>query len=170
MARAARRRLAIVRGFLFDVGGVRHRGRYPVPGATEPLRDLAAVGIPFRLFTRTTTASRASLMARPCGMGIPICERHRPGKASSSATGRILPTFGTGPNKASVLSTDRPAEQMAIPMTAELTEDVITEAMARAETVAWRPGDDRRYPIPDPVEDARASLTALVVSDVLSAL
>jgi hypothetical protein len=44
-------------------------------------------------------------------------------------------------------------------MTPELTEDRITEAMARAEKVACRPGHNRCYPFPDPVEIARASCT-----------
>jgi hypothetical protein len=35
-----------------------------------------------------------------------------------------------------------------------LTEDMITEGMARAEKVACRPGDDRCYPFPDPLETA----------------
>ena len=42
---------------------------------------------------------------------------------------------------------------------AELTEDVIAEAMARAERVACRPGEGRCYALPDPVEHARASCT-----------
>src|SRR5688572_26352028 len=41
----------------------------------------------------------------------------------------------------------------------ELTDELIAEAMARAETVECRPGDDRCYPFPDPVADARASCT-----------
>jgi hypothetical protein len=41
----------------------------------------------------------------------------------------------------------------------ELTDEQIAEAMARAEKVACRPGDDRCYPLPYGVEDARASCT-----------
>jgi hypothetical protein len=42
---------------------------------------------------------------------------------------------------------------------AELTEERIAEAMARAERVACRPGEGRCYALPDPVEHARASCT-----------
>jgi hypothetical protein len=41
----------------------------------------------------------------------------------------------------------------------ELTEDAIAEGMTPAKKVACRPGDDRCYPFPDPVEMARASGT-----------
>src|SRR5215203_7363045 len=41
----------------------------------------------------------------------------------------------------------------------ELTEERIAEAMARAEKVACRPGDDRCYPLPHGLDDARASCT-----------
>jgi hypothetical protein len=44
-------------------------------------------------------------------------------------------------------------------MTHELTEERIAEAMARAEKVACRPGDDRCYPFADRPVDARASCT-----------
>src|SRR5687767_6509843 len=41
----------------------------------------------------------------------------------------------------------------------ELTDELIAEAMARAETVECRPGDDRCSPFPDPATDAPASRT-----------
>jgi hypothetical protein len=41
----------------------------------------------------------------------------------------------------------------------ELTREMITEGMARAEAVACAPGDPRCYPFPDPVDIARASCT-----------
>jgi hypothetical protein len=41
----------------------------------------------------------------------------------------------------------------------ELTEEQIAEAMARAERVACRSGDDRCYPLPSGVEGARATCT-----------
>jgi hypothetical protein len=44
-------------------------------------------------------------------------------------------------------------------MTPELTEERIAEAMARAEKVACRPGDDRCYPLPYSAEDARKTCT-----------
>ena len=44
-------------------------------------------------------------------------------------------------------------------MSREHTEERIAEAMARAETVACRPGDGGCYPLPYGVEDARASCT-----------
>ena len=44
-------------------------------------------------------------------------------------------------------------------MTPELTEAMIAAAMARAEKVACRPGDDRCYPLPNRLVDARASCT-----------
>jgi hypothetical protein len=40
-----------------------------------------------------------------------------------------------------------------------LTEEVIAEAMARAEKVACRPGNQRCYAFPSPIEVARASRT-----------
>jgi hypothetical protein len=41
----------------------------------------------------------------------------------------------------------------------ELTEDMITAAMARAGKVACRPGGGRCYALPDSVEVARATCT-----------
>jgi HAD superfamily hydrolase (TIGR01458 family) len=64
--------LSGIRGFLLDVDGVLHVGSQPVPGAAETLDSFAAAGIPFRLLTNTTTASRASLAARLRGMGLPV--------------------------------------------------------------------------------------------------
>src|SRR5215213_3008385 len=66
--------LAPVRGWLFDVDGVLHVSSRPVSGARELLEDLAARAIPFRLLTNTTTASRATLAARLCAMGLPVTE------------------------------------------------------------------------------------------------
>jgi HAD superfamily hydrolase (TIGR01458 family) len=74
MGPAARRRLASVRGLLFDVDGVLHVGSRPVPGAAELLRNLTGEGVPFRLLTNTTTASRASLAVRLRDMGLPVSE------------------------------------------------------------------------------------------------
>jgi hypothetical protein len=45
-------------------------------------------------------------------------------------------------------------------MTSELGEEMIAEAMVRAEKVACRPGDDRCYPFPDPVAEAQVSCTS----------
>jgi hypothetical protein len=42
---------------------------------------------------------------------------------------------------------------------AELTEDMIAEAMTRAERVACRPGAGRCYALPDSVDVARATCT-----------
>src|SRR5215204_3623962 len=44
-------------------------------------------------------------------------------------------------------------------MTPELTEERIAEAMARAEKVACRPGDDRCYPLPHSAVEARKTCT-----------
>ena len=41
----------------------------------------------------------------------------------------------------------------------ELTDDLIAEAMTRAEKVACSPGNDRCYALPDPVPAARKSCT-----------
>jgi hypothetical protein len=41
----------------------------------------------------------------------------------------------------------------------ELTEELIAEAMARAEKVACRPGDHRCLPLPYDVENARHACT-----------
>ena len=64
-----------VQGLLLDVDGVLHVGSHPVPGGAETLERLAAAGIPFRLLTNTTTASRATLAARLRGMGLPVTEK-----------------------------------------------------------------------------------------------
>jgi HAD superfamily hydrolase (TIGR01458 family) len=61
-------------GFLLDVDGVLHVGVTPVPGAAAFLDGLAARGIPYRLLTNTTTASRASLAERLRGIGLPVAD------------------------------------------------------------------------------------------------
>lgn len=67
-------RLAGVRGFLFDVDGVLHVGNEPVPGAAAALETLRERGVPFRLLTNTTTASRSTLAAKLRAMGLPVSE------------------------------------------------------------------------------------------------
>ena len=44
-------------------------------------------------------------------------------------------------------------------MTPELTEDMIAEAMARAEKVACSPGNSRYFALPGPVVEARKTCT-----------
>jgi hypothetical protein len=44
-------------------------------------------------------------------------------------------------------------------MTPELSEEAIAEALARAEKVACRPGDQQCYPFPHRLVDARPSCT-----------
>ena len=44
-------------------------------------------------------------------------------------------------------------------MADKLTQEMIEDGMARAEKVACRPGDDRCYVFPDPLDDVRASST-----------
>ena len=66
--------LARVHGWLLDVDGVLHVGSQPISGAAELLNDLIERGIPFRLLTNTTTASRATLAARLRDMGLPVSE------------------------------------------------------------------------------------------------
>jgi hypothetical protein len=44
-------------------------------------------------------------------------------------------------------------------MTDRLTEEMIEDGMAGAETVACRPGEGRCSPFADPIEDVRASCT-----------
>lgn len=66
--------LARVRGILCDVDGVLRVGSQPVSGAMETLHGLAERGIPYRLLTNTTTASRATLTATLRGMGFPVSE------------------------------------------------------------------------------------------------
>lgn len=68
--------LADVRGWLFDIDGVLRVGSRPVPGAAEALERLAAAGVPFRLLTNATTASRATLAAGLRAMGFPVREDH----------------------------------------------------------------------------------------------
>jgi HAD superfamily hydrolase (TIGR01458 family) len=64
--------LVRVRGILFDVDGVLHVGMCPVPGAAKLLASLTARGMPFRLLTNTTTASRATLATRLRAIGLPV--------------------------------------------------------------------------------------------------
>lgn len=66
--------LGRARGFLFDVDGVLHVGNRPVPGAAGALSLLTERGIPFRLLTNTTTASRATLTGKLRAMGLPVAE------------------------------------------------------------------------------------------------
>ena len=63
-----------IRGLLLDVDGVLHVGSQPIPGAAETLDSFAEAGIPFRLLTNTTTASRATLAARLRAIGLPVTE------------------------------------------------------------------------------------------------
>jgi hypothetical protein len=44
-------------------------------------------------------------------------------------------------------------------MADQLTQEMIEEGMARAETVACRPGDDRCHPLPYDVESAHQTCT-----------
>jgi HAD superfamily hydrolase (TIGR01458 family) len=71
---AIERRPWHTRGYLFDVDGVLHVGSRVVPGAARTLEELTARGIPYRLLTNTTTASRATLAARLRTMGLPASE------------------------------------------------------------------------------------------------
>lgn len=66
--------LGRIDGFLFDVDGVLHVGRDPIPGAADVLSLLNERAIPYRLLTNTTTASRASLAAKLREMGLPVDE------------------------------------------------------------------------------------------------
>ncbi|MBA2596497.1 MAG: HAD-IIA family hydrolase [Chloroflexia bacterium] len=66
--------LSQARGFLFDVDGVLRVGSEPIPGAGDLLDQLATRGIPFRLLTNATTASRAMLAAGLRAMGFPAGE------------------------------------------------------------------------------------------------
>jgi len=61
-----------IRGLLFDLDGVFHVGNQLLPGAVETLDFLRANAIPFRIVTNTTTRSRASLVARMRGLGLPL--------------------------------------------------------------------------------------------------
>ena len=61
-----------VRGVLFDVDGVLHVGMRPIRGAAAVLTSLAERGVPFRLLTNTTTASRVTLAARLRDIGLPV--------------------------------------------------------------------------------------------------
>jgi len=66
--------LAGVRGLLIDVDGVLHVGMRAVPGAAAALDALASDGIPSRLLTNTTTASRATLGGRLREIGLPVAD------------------------------------------------------------------------------------------------
>lgn len=70
----AERPLAGVRGLLIDVDGVLHVGLRPVLGAAAALESLASDGVPYRLLTNTTTASRATLGGRLRGIGLPVAD------------------------------------------------------------------------------------------------
>ena len=73
-------------GWLFDVDGVLRVGPTPVPGAAEALDRMAAAGVPFRLLTNATTASRATLAARLRAMGLPVADDHLITAAMATAT------------------------------------------------------------------------------------
>ncbi|MBA3450698.1 MAG: HAD-IIA family hydrolase [Chloroflexia bacterium] len=66
--------LSRVRGFLFDVDGVLRVGARSVPGAAVLLHGLGTRGIPSRLLTNSTTASRTTLAAGLRAMGLPVRE------------------------------------------------------------------------------------------------
>ncbi len=66
--------LAGVRGVLLDVDGVLHVGMRPVSGAAATLAALAAAGVPYRLLTNATTASRATLGERLRGIGLAVAD------------------------------------------------------------------------------------------------
>lgn len=60
------------RGLLFDLDGVFFVGDQLLPGACETLELLRSRRIPFRIITNTTTCSRATLIKRVRGMGLPL--------------------------------------------------------------------------------------------------
>jgi HAD superfamily hydrolase (TIGR01458 family) len=71
---AITRKLADTCGFIFDIDGVFHVGMQPVPGGDELLASLQAHGIPYRMLTNSTVATRATLAARLQSIGLPVSE------------------------------------------------------------------------------------------------
>ncbi|MDQ2694961.1 MAG: TIGR01458 family HAD-type hydrolase [Pseudomonadota bacterium] len=62
----------MIRGVLFDLGGVLYVGDRPLPGAREALISLRAAGIPMRFITNTTRLPRNGVVARLAAMNLKI--------------------------------------------------------------------------------------------------
>lgn len=66
----------MVRGVLFDLGGVLYIGERLLPGAQDALISLQAAGIPTRFITNTTRVSRHRIFTKLKHLGLHIPERH----------------------------------------------------------------------------------------------
>ena len=64
--------LAPVRALVLDADGVFVVAGRPVPGATDALADLTRRGIPWRVLTNTSTASRQALSDRYAAIGLAV--------------------------------------------------------------------------------------------------
>lgn len=65
----------MIRGVLFDLGGVLYVGDQSLPGAQEALLSLKAAGIPMRFITNTTRLPRHRIFLKLKRMGLDIPER-----------------------------------------------------------------------------------------------
>ena len=64
-----------MKGILFDLDGVFFIEQQLIPGGIECLTWLREQGIPYRFVTNNTTLSRANLIAKLQGLGLPVAEQ-----------------------------------------------------------------------------------------------
>lgn len=86
----------MIRGLLVDVAGVLYQGSRPVPGAAEALARLREAGVPVRLVTNSSRATRAVLGDRLRGMGFVLDDEEiytAPLAAAAAASARELTPF-----------------------------------------------------------------------------
>lgn len=65
----------MIKGVLFDLGGVFYVGDEPLPGAYETLLSLRAAGIPMRFITNATSLNRRGIISKLARMDLRISER-----------------------------------------------------------------------------------------------
>lgn len=75
----------MIRGILFDLDGVLYNDNRPIPGAVEAVAWVRAQAIPHLFVTNTTSRSRAVLVEKLGGYGIPAAEDeiHTPAAVAS---------------------------------------------------------------------------------------
>ena len=75
-------------GYLIDMDGVLYRGSELIPGADGFIRQLRALGVPFRLLTNNSQRTRRDVVAKVARLGIEVDEEHI--FTSAMATARFL--------------------------------------------------------------------------------
>lgn len=60
----------MIKGVLFDIGGVLHEDWQPIPGAVDAVNRLLADGLPLRFVTNTSRATCADLLHRLNTLGV----------------------------------------------------------------------------------------------------